>query len=97
MRIRFSVRLMLCAIALFALLLTFGPPLYDWYFAKPTIPLATLVASFNARYGNDSVGKFEPTITEPEIIAAINSQLPTLTASTAAKGIYAKIAHTTRP
>jgi hypothetical protein len=100
MKIRFSVRLMLCAMALFALMLTIGPRVYEWYYAVPTVPLADLVASFNSRYANDPVGKYERLITEAEVLNAINAaiklQLPALESSPRAKAIYSKIARTKR-
>lgn len=98
--VRFSLRTLLYAVAVLAILLTIATLLYQRYNAVPTIPLADLVASFNARYGDDPVGKYEPPITEAEIVAAINAainlQLPSLEASTRAKAIYSKIVQTKR-
>jgi hypothetical protein len=96
MRIRFSVKVMLCIVALFALLLTIGPRIYNWYHTAPTIPLASAISSFNAQYGDDPVGRYEPPVTEAEILASIRAQLPTLGAHTKVHAIYSDVVRSRR-
>ena len=95
-RFRFSVRSLLYAVVLLALLLTFGPRIYEWYYAGPSDPLGDAVASFNARYKDDPIGGYETPVTEAEIIASIRSQLPNLPASGQVKSIYSDIVRTRR-
>jgi hypothetical protein len=90
-RFRFNLKSMLLAMVALAVLLTLGAKIYEWYYAGPTLPLADAVASFNAQYTNDPIGKFEPPLTETEIIASIRSQLPGLQASDQVKSVYAEI------
>lgn len=93
---RFNLAFLLSVFLVASVLLTFVPKAYKWYFAIPTIPLSQEVASFNTMATSVPVGKHEPRITEEEIIAAINSQLPTLPASSQVKATYAEIARTRR-
>jgi len=95
-RFRFRVRAFLYIVALIALLLAFAPRIYEWYYAVPTIPLADLVASFNAQYGAEPVGKYEPPVTEAEIVAAIKQQLPSLPAAPRTAAIYSSIVQSKR-
>lgn len=91
---RYSIRSLLYITAALALLLTFGPRIYEWWFAVPPVPLADAVVSFNTRSVRDPVGRYEPSITEAEIVASIRAQLPTLPASNEVKGIYSDIVRT---
>jgi len=92
-RWQFGLRFLFLAIAVVALLIWGTRKFRDWYYS---IPLADAVASFNARAKEDSVGRLEPPLTEDEVIAAIQSQLPTLDASKQVKTIYREIARTRR-
>src|SRR5687767_5474663 len=94
MRLRFNLRLLFLAIALIALLTWGAVTLREWYVS---IPLADAVASFNANAAHDPVGRLEPPLTEDEIVAAVNAQLPTLAdADSQVKAIYRRIARTGR-
>jgi len=95
-RFRFGVKDLLLAVMVFAIVLTAGMSLYKWYFAVPTIPLVDAVGAFNSRYADDPIGKYEPLLTEAEIIAAIRTKLPTLSASKQVIAAYSKIAVTGR-
>ena len=88
---RFNLKFMLLVVVVVAVLLAVGTKIYDWYYAAPTVPLADAVASFNAKYGNEGVGRLEPPLSEAEIIASIRSQLPRLQASDQVKSAYAEI------
>jgi hypothetical protein len=92
-RFRFNLRILLYVVAVFALLLTLGPQLYQWFYS---IPLAHSVMEFNARYADHPVGKFEPPLTETEIVDQISARLPNLSASSAVKSVYSSIARTRR-
>jgi hypothetical protein len=96
MRIRFSVKVMLCIVALFALLLTIGPRIYNWYHTAPTIPLANAISSFNAQYGDDPVGRYEPPLTEAEILASIRAQLPSLASHKKVQALYSDVIRSRR-
>ncbi|HEX2475192.1 MAG TPA: hypothetical protein VHK01_10615 [Lacipirellulaceae bacterium] len=90
------MKVLLLAVMVFAIVLTAGMSLYKWYFAVPTIPLADAVRAFNTRYAEDPVGKYEPPVTEAEVIAAIRAQLPTLQASQQVIAAYSNIARIRR-
>jgi hypothetical protein len=96
MRFRFSVKVMLCTVALFAVLLAFGPRIYNWYYTSPTIPLASAFSSFNAQYGDDPVGRYEPPVTEAEILASIRAQLPGLATQKEVQAIYSDVIRSRR-
>jgi hypothetical protein len=61
--------------------------------SQPT-PLATAVAGFNTKASTDPVGYPEPPLTEAEIVAVIQKELPTLQASDDVKRIFADIVRT---
>ena len=64
-------------------------PLYDWYTNPTSVPLSTVVVAFN----ESKAGRNTPQdVTEKEIGAAINSQLPTLVAAERVKRILRRIA-----
>lgn len=84
---------MLLVVLVVALMLWAGPEIYQ---RVTSIPLIDAIANFNARAQSSSVGKYEPPLTENEVIAAIQAQLPTLEASPRVKSIYQKIANTRR-
>lgn len=92
-RLRFGLRLLFSAIAMIALLTWGTLKLHDWY---TSVPMGDAVATFNARAADDPVGKREPLLTEDEIFASIESQLPSLDASEQVRAIYARIARTKR-
>ena len=92
-RWQFSLRTLLLGVAALAILLVAGRHFYDWYFSTP---LVDAVTSFNARASSDFVGKYEPPITEDEIVSSIEAQLPNLDANDQVKAIYSRIAHTGR-
>jgi len=92
-RLRFRLRTLIPTVAVVAFMIVSGRNLYDWY---SSTPLADTVASFNAQTRHDSVGKHEPAITEEEIVAAVDSQLPKLDATDQVKKIYARIARSRR-
>jgi hypothetical protein len=92
-RLQFGLRSLFFTIAVVALLVWSAQKLHDCYFS---MPLAEAVASFNARAGDDPVGKLEPPITEDEVVASIHSQLPTLNATSQVKAIYNRIARIRR-
>jgi hypothetical protein len=95
-RFRFGLKVLLLAVFVFAILLTAGMSLYNWYYTVPTVPLADAVGAFNSRYAGDAVGKYEPLLTEAEILAAIRAQLRTLPASKQVVAAYSTIARTRR-
>lgn len=93
---RFKLRSLLYAVVVLALLLSFGTIVFEWYFAVPTFLLADEVAAFNSRAMGDPVGQYEPRITDAEIVAVIQAQLPNLLASKEVKTIYSDIVRTRR-
>jgi hypothetical protein len=91
-QVRFSLRSILIAITLVAVSLVVGARVYDWYVAVPTMPLADAIEAFNSKYAEHLVGKYEPPLTEGEVVAAINGQMSSLPAGSKVKTIYANIA-----
>lgn len=91
---RFNLKSAFVLFALIALLLAFGRWWYEWYYATPTIPLADAVASFNSEYAQDEVGRFEPPLTDAEVLTAIRTQLPGLQASDQIRSTFATIVRT---
>lgn len=57
--------------------------MYKWPRPVPRVPLADAVAAFNASNYDNPVGQHEPRMNEREIVAAVQSQLPTLPADIA--------------
>jgi hypothetical protein len=92
-RFQFGMRTMLLLVLASALLLWFGRVAYQRY---NSIALRDAISAFNVRVQNNSVGKHEPPLTESEVIAAINEQLPTLDATAHVRSIYRRIAATGR-
>lgn len=90
---RFRLRTLLVAVAVVAIALLVAFRLYDHF---TSVPLADAVAAFNAKSAADSVGKHEPPLTEDEIVAAIEAQLPNLDATDEVKSVYARIARKRR-
>lgn len=80
-RFRFGLRSLFIVILAFAVLLFAARECYEWYFTVPMIPLMDAVQAFNARAGEDPVGELQPPLTEDEIVASIQAQLPQLIAS----------------
>jgi hypothetical protein len=85
---------LLAILALIALPLAAVTILSGRHAAMPHIPLADAVAAFNIRSESSPVGQHEPRITEAEIIAAIQAQLPILSASDEVKSLYAEVVRT---
>jgi hypothetical protein len=92
-RLQFGLRFLFFSVAAVALLVWGARRFYDWY---TSVPLADAVATFNAEAQADPVGQLEPPLTEHEVVAAIQSQLPTLDASRKVKSIYREIIRTRR-
>jgi hypothetical protein len=92
-RLRYGLRSLFFTMTAIAALLWSGLCFYDWYFS---VPLSAAVEAFNDRAAEDPVGKLEPKLTEDEVISSIQSQLPTLAASSQVKTIYSRIARRRR-
>lgn len=86
---RFRISFLLLFTAMVAILLTFVPIAYHWWLE---VPMADEVTRFNLRAQDDPVGKYEPALTEPEVVAAIRAQQPLPDASSRIRNIYARIA-----
>jgi hypothetical protein len=93
LRLRFGLRSLFAATAIVAVAVWSALQIYDWYYS---VPLADAVASFNNRAADDPVGKLEPKLTEDEIVASIQSQLPVLDANHRTKAIYRQIVRNKR-
>jgi hypothetical protein len=91
-RFRFSLRTLFVAVTVVALILYGGSALLNWYFS---FPLADEVSRYNASTADTASGDKQP-LTEDEVIAAIESQLPTLEAPERDKRIYRDIIRTRR-
>ena len=74
--------------AIVALLMASIPPLYDWCTNPPSLPLSTVVVTFNQSEARRSTSK---DVAEEEIIAAIKSQLPTLVEAERVRKILRRI------
>jgi hypothetical protein len=94
--VRFNLRSLFYVTAVLALLLAFGPKVYDWYYLTQAIPLADVVASFNRRAADHRIGQREPPVTESEMVTSISSQLPNLRANNEVKSIYSDIVRSRR-
>ena len=75
--------------AIVAGLIAAFPPLYDWCINPTSVPLSTVVASFNK---SKSLEDALQDITTEEIVTVIKSQLPTLVESERVKNILRRIA-----
>jgi len=91
--VRFSMRTLLLMVLVLAALLWCVPEAFERY---RSVPIADAIVIFNTRAQNSSVGRYEPPLTEREVIAAIMAQLPALKASSQVNSIYQKIASTRR-
>ncbi len=79
---------MLLLMAVVAVLMVAIPRLYDWCTNPPSMSLSTVVVRFNQSESRRSRTK---DVTEEEIIAAIESQLPTLVEGERVKQIFRRI------
>src|SRR5664279_4617797 len=86
---QFGLRSMLVALTTTALLIWGAREFHEWNFS---LPLSQAIASYNSAHRVDG----QPELTDNEVIASIESQLPDLAASPQVKAIYANILRTRR-
>ena len=95
-RLRFSLRMMLVAVLVCALLVWVGRATNEFWNTTPTVALADAVNRFNTRAIEDKVGELEPPLTADEVLASIKSQLATLNSNLESKRMYEQILRTGR-
>jgi hypothetical protein len=92
-RMRFSMRALLLVVLVLAITLWAGLEIVERY---NSFPLSDAIDNFNTSAQGNIVGKYEPPLTESEVITSIKSQLPTLESSEQVKSIYRRIVNTRR-
>jgi hypothetical protein len=93
-RSQFSLRVLMLGIACVAAALVMYRLLRTHNL--PTELLASAIARFNSQAQESEVGALEPTLTEKEVIAAIQAQLPNLTGRPQVQQICQRIIDTGR-
>ena len=84
----FRLRTMFAVAAIIAGMIVFLPPAIDWWENPPSVPLSTVVATFN----DFEEQRFRPhNLTEDEVVASIESQLPGLVAAERVKQVLRRI------
>jgi hypothetical protein len=91
---RFGLRALLFVVFVTAVGLFGGRAIYQWWTAVATVPLSQAVDLFNIQANQNEVGVLEPPLTEDEVVAAIQVQLPTLNAWPHVTPIFEQIATT---
>ena len=90
---RFSLRGLLAAIAIGALLVWGSVTFWQWCHS---VPIAQVIDAFSSRMAGQPYHVIQPPLTEQQVVDSIEAQLPALKASPQVKGILSRIVRSGR-